>query len=61
MLIFELIFVFFVIRFLLKSDAKLLQKPIYIQILRFIFAYCKLLKYSILAKQKFIYGRVRFI
>ena len=34
-----------------KSGAKLLQKPIYIQILRFIVAFCKMLKYSTLIKQ----------
>ena len=30
--------------------AKLLQKPIYIQILRFIFAFCKMLIYNTLVK-----------
>ena len=54
MLIFELLN-------LSKSGAKLLLKPIYIQILRFIFALCKLLIYSILAKQNFIYSLCRFI
>ena len=44
-----------------KSGAKLLQKPIYIQILRFIFAFCKMLKYSTLIKQKFIYSLYGFI
>ena len=54
MLIFELLN-------LSKSSAKLLQKPIYIQILRFIFTMRKLLKYSIIAKQKFIYSLYGFI
>ena len=44
-----------------KSGAKLLQKTIYIQILRFIFAFCKMLKYSTLIKQKFIYSLYGFI
>ena len=44
-----------------KSGAKLLQKPIYIQILRFIFAFCKMLKHSTLIKQKFIYSLYGFI
>jgi len=35
---------------LAERDAKLLQKPIYIQILRFIFALCKSLKYNTLVK-----------
>lgn len=44
-----------------NSGAKLRQKPIYIQILRFIFAFCKMLKYSTLIKQKFIYSLYGFI
>ena len=54
MLIFELLNVS-------NFAAKLLQKPIYIQILRFIFTMRKLLKYSIIAKQKFIYSLYGFI
>ena len=41
--------------------AKLRQKPIYIQILRFIFALRKLLKYRRMEKEKFICGFVGFI
>ena len=51
MLIFELLN-------LSKSAAKLLQKPIYIQILRFIFALRKLLKYRRMEEEKFICGFV---
>ena len=47
MLIFELLN-------LSKSAAKLLQKPIYIQIPRFIFALRKLLIYWRMDKEKFI-------
>ena len=54
MLIFELLN-------LSNFAAKLLQKPIYIQILRFIFAFRKLLIYNTLVKQKFIFVRERFI
>ena len=41
--------------------AKLLQKPIYIQILRFIFALRKLLVYRRFEEEKFICGLGRFI
>jgi len=47
--------------FLPNATAKLLQKPIYIQILQFIFAFCKMLIYNTFKKQKFIYVRMRFI
>ena len=54
MLIFELLN-------LSKSAAKLLQKPIYIQISRFIFTLRKLLKYRRMEKEKFICAFKAFI
>jgi hypothetical protein len=52
--IFFVIIVFFELLNVSNFAAKLLQKPIYIQILRFIFTMRKLLKYRRMEKEKFI-------